>query len=498
MEDTLYLFLSYFPILFFAIGFIGNVLVIRIVHKTRQMHTPTNYLLANMAVSDVITILLLSCKQFTENQLGRVSHKFATFACKAFSIVGICVMVSSITLTVLALERYHALLKPFRTELRLSEDNVKKAIVFIWTTSVVICFPQFFFIEWSEEDISCVGPFDKMTEGSKIFTLLYFTIFIMQSAIMIFCYGSLIRGLYFTNTVCSENDEEGNSEKKKLVLTFLLASLAFLIGYGPFTVLCILVASGDNEQNYDSKLYSVLGDVSTFLFELTLCLNPILYAFRSSSYQQEFKRLLICKKPTPNNDIEMRMAVSDVFTIVTIAAHRFAFIPNAFSQEFDRINHVRSGCVGQRDSIINLAWKIHLIVFNALFLIQSVVMVFCYGSLIRGLYFTNTVCPENETADGERSSEKKKLVITFLLATLGFLIGYVPGVAFNIVVAFQTNANIDINLCSHLQNAFSFMFSCSLCLNPLVYGFRSAHFREGFKRVLTTCWKQTPQDDDIH
>ena len=307
MGDSLGRFLSFFSILFFAIGFIGNVFVIRIVHKTRQMHTPTNYLLANMAVSDVITILLFLWNNFTEDQLGRVSHTFATFVCKAFSIVGICVMVSSITLTVLALERYHALLKPFRTELRLSEDNVKKAIVFIWTTSVVICFPQFFFIEWSEEDISCVGPFVKMTEGSKIYTLLYFTIFIMQSVIMIFCYGSLIRGLYFTNTVCSENDEEGNSEKKKLVLTFLLASLAFLIGYGPFTVLCILVASGDNEQNYDSsELYSVLGEVSTFLFELTLCLNPILYAFRSSSYQQEFKRLLICKKPTPNNDIEMR------------------------------------------------------------------------------------------------------------------------------------------------------------------------------------------------
>ena len=277
-------------------------MVIRIVHKTRQMHTPTNYLLANMAVSDVITILLLLCNNFTEDQLGGVSHKFATFACKALSIVGICIMVSSITLTVLALERYHALLKPFRTELRLSEDNVKKAIVFIWTTSVVICFPQFFFADWSEKRISCVETFDI----SKFYTLLYFTIFIMQSTIMFFCYGSLIRGLYFTATICSENDEEGDSEKKKLVLTFLLASLAFLIGYWPHIVgLCILVASEDNEQNYDPELYSVLKTVSRFLFELTLCLNPILYAFRSSSYQQEFKRLLICKKPTPNNDIVM-------------------------------------------------------------------------------------------------------------------------------------------------------------------------------------------------
>ena len=305
MEDSLSLFLSYFPILFFAIGFIGNVLVIRIVHKTRQMHTPTNYLLANMAVSDVITILLFLCNNFTEDQLGRVSHKFATFACKALSIVGICITVSSITLTVLALERYHALLKPFRTELRLSEDNVKKAIVFIWTTSVVICFPQFFFAEWNEKHTLCVEPFNTGTEESKIYTLLYFTIFIMQSTIMFFCYGSLIRGLYFSATICSENDEEGNSEKKKLVLTFLLASLAFLIGYGPAIVLHILVAPGDNVQNYDSELGSVVGAVSTFLFDLTLCLNPILYAFRSSSYQQEFKRLLICKKPTPNNDIEM-------------------------------------------------------------------------------------------------------------------------------------------------------------------------------------------------
>ena len=267
------------------------------------MHTPTNYLLAKMAVSDVITILLLSCHKFTKNQLGLVSHKFATFACKALNIVKICIMVSSVTLTVLALERYHPLLKPFRTELRLSEDNVKKAIVFIWTTSVVICFPWFFFAEWSEKQTSCVPPLDK---ESNIYILLYVSIFIMQSTIMFFCYGSLIRGLYFTATICSENEQEGDSEKKKLALTFLLASLAFLIGYWPHIVgLCILVASEDNEQNYDPELYSVLKTVSRFLFELTLCLNPILYAFRSSSYQQEFKRLLICKKPTPNNDIVM-------------------------------------------------------------------------------------------------------------------------------------------------------------------------------------------------
>lgn len=49
-------FLSTIPI--FLVGFIGNVLVIRIVHKKRTMHTKTNYLLVNLALSDIITIFM--------------------------------------------------------------------------------------------------------------------------------------------------------------------------------------------------------------------------------------------------------------------------------------------------------------------------------------------------------------------------------------------------------------------------------------------------------
>ena len=41
-------------------GFIGNILIIRIVHKTREMHTTTNYLIANLAASDSIIILMSS------------------------------------------------------------------------------------------------------------------------------------------------------------------------------------------------------------------------------------------------------------------------------------------------------------------------------------------------------------------------------------------------------------------------------------------------------
>ena len=59
--------LYYSSIPFLVIGFIGNMLLIRIVHKTGEMHTPTNFLLASMAASDhhhfaLVVLLLWICQ----------------------------------------------------------------------------------------------------------------------------------------------------------------------------------------------------------------------------------------------------------------------------------------------------------------------------------------------------------------------------------------------------------------------------------------------------
>ena len=133
LEYTLF----YSSILFLLIGFIGNVLLIRVVHKTREMHTPTNYLLVSMAVSDIVTILMWPLYFFV----------YWKFFCKLIELVQVCIMVSCITITVLAVERYYAIMKPLRNGLRLREDNINKAIACIWVASVVMCLPATFFKE---------------------------------------------------------------------------------------------------------------------------------------------------------------------------------------------------------------------------------------------------------------------------------------------------------------------------------------------------------------
>ena len=301
------LFLASIP--FFIIGFIGNVLVIRIVHKTRTMHSTTNYLLANLAFSDAITIFLAPLYYFSY-VFGYQSDGFGKFACKFLSLIDISIVVSSLNLTVLAVERYHAFLRPFRTGLRLGEENVKRAIVFIWIASVLLSLPEVFLQEWSEKFHTCIGPWTlHMNQASRIYIIIGFVFSAVPLVVLFYCYGALVKGLYFTNTICAagaDEDRSRNREKKKLVITFILATAGFIIGYQPLIVLNAVAAlRGDEKIGF--RLYSRLSCVFLFVFDCSLCLNPILYAFRSTNFQNGLKDIIFCRKPTLQNENEIQL-----------------------------------------------------------------------------------------------------------------------------------------------------------------------------------------------
>ena len=299
---------------FYIFGFIGNVLVTRIVHKTPAMHTTANYLLVNLAVADVITIVLGPLYASSTIRESLSKYGLGKFICKLTAFIDISVAVSSFTLTVLAVERYHALLKPLRTRLQLTEDNIKQAIAVIWISSLLISLPAQISIEWKESLLTCVGPWTiHMNKAGKV-QLIIEAAFIayLPLTLMTFCYGSLIKGLYFTKTICAEpvTSEESGSEKKKLVVTFILATAGLFICLEPIAVFYTFVVPVHDFKQVDLKLYSDLSAVFNFLFLCSLCFNPVLYAFRSTKYRDGFKRIIFCSRPTQNRGCRVHFSWS--------------------------------------------------------------------------------------------------------------------------------------------------------------------------------------------
>ena len=223
--------------------------------------------------------------------------EFANFVCKFVALSEVSIMVSSNTLTVLAVERYHAILKPFETGLRLNKDNIKRAIACIWIASLIIRFPKFFLKEWSETYSGCIGPWtEQMNEASKIYVAINLTIILIQMVVMFFCYGCVIKGLYFSSIVYPETDRETTSQKKKLVITLTLATTGFVVGYTPYLLYfgAFLLTGSERTEDF---LY-----VADFFFVSSLSLNPIIYGFRGKKFREGLKRMMLCWKPTTQND----------------------------------------------------------------------------------------------------------------------------------------------------------------------------------------------------
>ena len=103
-------------------------------------------------------------------------------------------------------------------------------------------------------------------------------------AVLLYCYGSLVRGLYFTNTVCQEIDTERRAEKRKLVITFIFVTVVFFLGYTLTAVSYAFITT--EEETLKLTFYDQFTSVADFVFVCSLCFNPIIYAFHSTSFRR--------------------------------------------------------------------------------------------------------------------------------------------------------------------------------------------------------------------
>lgn len=281
------------------IGLIGNCLVITVVYRTRSMHTTTNFLLVNLAVSDVFT--LLWCPRTYSFAFYPIHPKGTAgdYICKIFTgnaIISVAIATSVLTLTILATERYQALMKPMQSELRLTRERVKYVIAIVWIAAILTSLPDFSQNKYNERYGRCVCPFSLQIASSLRVHVVCTVIFLgcVPFVILAYCYFQIIRGLFFKNTICSSapSGSSDHQTKKKLAKLLIGVTAAFYICYLPYGIFILYIALQDrNKLVADEETLSMLLRVFEFLVTSSSCLNPVLYAFRSSNYWEGFKKI---------------------------------------------------------------------------------------------------------------------------------------------------------------------------------------------------------------
>jgi len=283
-------------------GVVGNIIVITVIKSTRSMHTTTNFLLLNLSVADLLTLLWCIPYKVLVFVFDHPSGTAGNYLCKFFTSYNVTVItltVSIFTLTVLSVERYRALIKPLHHRLRLDLETVWYAIAAVWIAATAFMIPLFVVTKYIPSANTCrVAWPSKSQEDLYSLSIMIFSIFIPLLVTLV-CYIRIIKGLYFSNTICAipagAQQASDLQEKRKIVKILLVVTSAFVLCFLPYASFRIVVASA-NSSDYESysRLQS-LREIFKFLSYSSSCFNPVIYAVQSSNYRAACKRVFMKK-----------------------------------------------------------------------------------------------------------------------------------------------------------------------------------------------------------
>lgn len=268
-------------------GLTGNSLILTVVKNKHYMHTTTNFLFANLAFADLLTLLwcipgvALQYSRHPGGILGDIFCKFITMN----HLAGISLLVAGLTLTLVSVERYNALLNPLNASVRLSKENVRYPIVIMWIFGVIYVLPLFVVERFDEVRRQCVFHWHKAS--STVYWSLLATIVVIAFFVVCFCYFNIITGLYFTKKICGEtstlsSQAEEIQAKRKIAKLSITITIIFIACFFPYATATVL----------DASLRSSFYRISFFLVYCSCCVNPMCYALQSSNYRIAFKETI--------------------------------------------------------------------------------------------------------------------------------------------------------------------------------------------------------------
>lgn len=175
------------------VAIVGNALVMFVVIYKRNMQTITNVFIANLALADVAIGIFTIPFQFHAALLQR--WEFAEFMCKVAPFVkNLSVNVSILTLTVIAFDRYIAVMSPLRAGIRKQVAILVLSV--IWLVSMIFSLPEAIYYEtkhvfdtqiWSKK-LECSAEWPSETFVQLYFTLLVILQYIVPLIVISFSY----------------------------------------------------------------------------------------------------------------------------------------------------------------------------------------------------------------------------------------------------------------------------------------------------------------------
>ena len=292
---------SYAILLLLSIA--GNLLMLAAVYKNRRTQANVNYLIGNMAASDILLVLFGIPRCIQEIFMGeQVNDAFSVILCKFAPFTnGVSTAVSMLTLLVIAFERFHAIVYSMKPPL-IDKRKCFRIIFMCWLTGVVISSINLFIFKLEQlgEITNCKyswEPIIDSNQGMKIFALSFLVLFIvMPLTVLTALYSVLIVSLQrqkaFVNRPLEERRRR-TSENRRVIFMLVTIVVVFFSAWIPYLVIHIFLFIFSWNFSIPCELKNGAFGAQFLSFSYS-ALNPLIYYRFSENYRKSIKQILFC------------------------------------------------------------------------------------------------------------------------------------------------------------------------------------------------------------
>ncbi|XP_076461128.1 QRFP-like peptide receptor [Babylonia areolata] len=311
---------------FYALAFLvavaGNGLVIFVICRNRRMRSTTNLLLLNQAVSDLMVAAV--CMWVHLGNSITPEWPFGNLVCKVNTFCQVVAVTSSVlTLTVITVERFMAILFPLRG--RWSRGSTGAVIGLTWVAAVLVASPHLFVRRtyqqlwkdrrevWCAEDwpqvyrdeVTC----DTWQRGKVVYYVVEGVVmYVVPVLIMMVAYALITLRLLTRSspgTLISTTLSAQERAKRKVIKMLVAVLVCFVVCWSPQQYILLygvfrpyLGLSVEEASDYHSVKY-----VALYVAYLNSALNPILYCGFNDNFRQGFREALHRILPARNNKV---------------------------------------------------------------------------------------------------------------------------------------------------------------------------------------------------
>ncbi|KAJ7340393.1 hypothetical protein OS493_003137 [Desmophyllum pertusum] len=289
------------------VNLLGNALVCLVVLRFRGMRAPINFLLVNLAVSDMMVAIFIIPDYIINWAFEHPSGNTGDYMCMFITggnFVWVGMASSTFSLVVVAVERYFAVVHPLGERWRLTNRRLIPVIVVGWLYAIFFNLPLFFVVRHKDRVPHCVERWANHTQLAEVYTVSCFFIFgaIPMGAIA-FLYLRVLCNLWRSGVRATLLSDQARIRAiRKVTQMAVVVSIAYAICRLPNLVLYMLSRFEPNLYDYESVTYIT----SVVLVGVNSAMNPFIYALHSTNFRQHIRGALCCRGYRPADYLRIR------------------------------------------------------------------------------------------------------------------------------------------------------------------------------------------------